>query len=708
MSPSIIWDERPVPKPPKISLSSPRQGIIRVAWDWKWTDANGVELSWSNNDDAWESTAEPSIYNIENTRASAWNIAGLDVGEWYVRVRLFKIEGEAKTYGTYSSMESIKLASTPSTPVLTISPDTITVGSKFSCYWSYTAIEGDEQLRAEIREATISQSGEISYGALIAKADSEQYKTLSIPDTWKAGEKHYLAVKVMTASGEDTNNWSAIRPISILQPIKATITSTSLINKTIVEDDSTTRTQLSLTDLPLHISSTGADSGGIVRYIIERADAFHVDRPDENDIYGFTGETVAMVEVPASRSYTLTTDIIVNTVKQYYTRSGTGTADDPYTYTEVLEPVASELKNYYEVTSFNFDYNIDVDDLLQPLNDSAKYYLIATHEDSYGQSDEASIHFEVHWDHQATMPIAQISPNIEDQVTFITPIQPDRYYKTKDTEIVTGTVYYTFAQEKKFFDMENLYEKSATEDVYFKTADTAVQLDKIYYRRTQVSSPVATQLGTYYVFGYVGDYVDIYRLSIDKPELIIQNGAFGTTYVDPYPTLGDMGGHRIVYKTDNDDYNDEYNQLAWTDYDEEEGNIIDLFATIIDFGDDKVILPYDLSLSYKWSKDFIETQYLGGAVQGDWNPAVSRSGSVKTRVSVQDNPEVLEQMRRLATYAGICHIRTPDGSSFAANIDVSEDREERKINMLASFTLDITRVDPEGFDGMTLAEWETQ
>lgn len=706
---NVVWDERPVPKPPKISLTSPRQGVIRVSWDWKWTDANGVELSWSENNDAWESTAEPSTYTIENTRASAWNIAGLDVGEWFVRVRMFKIEGEAKTFGTYSSIESIKLASTPSTPVLTISPEAIPVGSDFSCYWSYTAIDGDEQLQAEIKEATIDQSGAITYGALIAKVDSEQYKTIKMPDTWRAGDKKYLAVKIITSSGEDSNNWSAIQPISILEPITAHISDTSLVNKTIVEDDGDTRQQLSLTDLPLVVSSTGADSGGIVRYIIERADQFYIDRPDENDTYGFKGETVAIVEVPASRSYALTTDTNINPSKQYYTRSGTGTEDDPYEYIEVLDPVVADIRSYYEITSFNFDYEIDVDDLLQPLNDNAKYYLIATHEDSNGQSDEDSIHFEVHWDHQATMPIASVVPSVEDQVTFITPIQPDRYYKTKDVEITPDVSYSTFSlvNNPSQASLSTYYEKSSTEDVYFKTEDTIIET-KNYYKRTQVVNPVVGQLGTYYVLGYEGDNVDIYRLSIDKPELIVQNGTFGTTYVDQYPTLGDMGGHRIVYKTDNNDYIDEYNQLAWVDYDEEDGNILDLFATIIDFGDDKVILPWDLSLSYSWSKDFTETRYLGGAIQGDWNSAVSRTGSVKTRVAVQEDSAVLEQMRRLAMHAGICHIRTPDGSSFAANIDVSEDREERKINMIASFSLNITRVDPEGFDGITLDDWEAQ
>lgn len=99
------------------------------------------------------------------------------------------------------------------------------------------------------------------------------------------------------------------------------------------------------------------------------------------------------------------------------------------------------------------------------------------------------------------------------------------------------------------------------------------------------------------------------------------------------------------------------------------------------------------------------TKYLGGSVAGDWNTAVERTGTIKTRVAVQYDPELLSSMRRLANYSGICHVRTPDGSSYAANVNVSEDREEKKINMISSFSLDITRIDSEGFDGVTYTEW---
>ena len=135
---------------------------------------------------------------------------------------------------------------------------------------------------------------------------------------------------------------------------------------------------------------------------------------------------------------------------------------------------------------------------------------------------------------------------------------------------------------------------------------------------------------------------------------------------------------------------------------------MDVFSVLVDFEGEQISLPYNVSLSNRWAKDFQQTNYLGGSIQGDWNPAVTRTGSVST-VGIVDIDEredgTIEAMRRLANYSGICHVRTPDGSSYSANINVSEDREEKMINKLAQYSLEITKVDGQLLDGMTYEEW---
>jgi translation initiation factor IF-2 len=117
-----------------------------------------------------------------------------------------------------------------------------------------------------------------------------------------------------------------------------------------------------------------------------------------------------------------------------------------------------------------------------------------------------------------------------------------------------------------------------------------------------------------------------------------------------------------------------------------------------------VLLEFNTDLSHSWSKDFKETKYLGGSVQGDWNPAVSRTGTLKAVVTADDT-DTIEAMRRLATYAGICHVRTKDGSSYAADVQVSESYAQDSAHKIVTFNLSITRVDSDGYDGMTYAEW---
>ena len=200
------------------------------------------------------------------------------------------------------------------------------------------------------------------------------------------------------------------------------------------------------------------------------------------------------------------------------------------------------------------------------------------------------------------------------------------------------------------------------------------------------------------------DTCDIYRLSVDKPELIVKGGTFGETYVDPYPAIGEFGGHRIVCVTANGDYiatTNQGEQVAAVDVDDG----FEAKGTIIDFGGNQVQLDRNFDVSHKWDKDFEETVYLGGSVQGDWNPGVSRTASISTATITLVDAGKIQQMRRLAMYPGLCHVRTQDGSSFTADVQVSESRNHGEGGYVATYSISITRVDPQELEGVSLADW---
>ena len=224
-----------------------------------------------------------------------------------------------------------------------------------------------------------------------------------------------------------------------------------------------------------------------------------------------------------------------------------------------------------------------------------------------------------------------------------------------------------------------------------------VKIDE--YQRIAIITPIAPD-------NYAeGDVCDIYRLSIDKPELILQGAAFGTTYVDPYPGFGDSCGHRIVTRTANGDYITESNELAWFLCDSDVNDILEEDAMVIDVNGEQIDLPYDITLQNAWTKDFQRTTYLGGSVQGDWNPAVTRDISANTVIIRGEDLDEQISMRNLAGYAGVAHIRTPDGSSVACDIQIRESQsyDTKRI----SYSLAIKVVDPQAPDGMTYAEWNS-
>lgn len=251
------------------------------------------------------------------------------------------------------------------------------------------------------------------------------------------------------------------------------------------------------------------------------------------------------------------------------------------------------------------------------------------------------------------------------------------------------------------------------EDVYGQTAVASVPFEVHWTHQPEI--PVAdvvtdvdrkvTIISVSQPEGYeTGDTFDVYRLSIDYPELILKDCEYGVRYVDPYPAFGPYGGHRIVNRTINGDYITSDNLLAWTDTGEDEGDFLDYKKAVIEFDGKQIELEYNLDLSNSWKKDFKQTVYLGGSITGDWNPGVIRSLSLDTvHLNVLDD-NVIEDIRKLAVYAGVCHIRTPDGSSFACDIQVSE-KKSHENKFRNDYSLSISRVDSQTLEGMTYEEW---
>lgn len=615
--------------PTDVTISEgPREGTVRIGWSWTWSDATKAELSWSENEDAWESTKEPSSYTVQNRRALSWVIADLDVGQrWYFRVRLIDGSGEDDVIGPWSDIVSHDLSSVPDRPVLTLSKSVINEGEAVTGRWAYSSADDVTQAYAEICMVTFDTNHDPVYGDVIAHTDAGT--SMEIDQDWQTGTTYYLAVRTTASSGIQSA-WSEPVSLYVADPVTIAVEYPGLrfeyreVTVTEVYEDgewyrsearspSTTQAFLTsanaeaytnavtgsiaawITDtdtekvyklweivdplmlqtLPIQATITGAGDSGTTVLSIVRGSDYHIDRPDDTQFDGFEGETIM-------------------------------------TYSQMGEA---------EIT-------VEADDLIGSLDDGADYVLVATVIDEYGQTISARHAFYVNWTHKAVIPGVSVVMDKHQRIAKITPLA------------VTGILQ--------------------------------------------------------------SDTCDIYRLSADQPELIYRGAAFGETYVDPYPAFGDFCGHRLVTRTANGDYAT-VEGIGWYDAGYDDGDVLEDRKMVIDVNGDQIELPYNIELSNTWHKDFQRTEYLGGSVQGDWNPAVTRDLSARTVVLRGRDLDKILQMRDLAGYAGLAHVRTPDGSSMACDIQIRENMDYKSKRV--SYSLTIQAVDPEAPEGMTLEEW---
>lgn len=537
-------------------------GTVLVKWNWPWTDANLAEISWADHIDAWESTDEPSTYEISNLHAAQWRVSDLELGKkWYIRVRLGLANGEEVTYGPYCNPMTVDLAAAPDTPIMRLSSRIVKPGGKVTVQWVYGSNDGTLQNYAEIFQVigtTYTQ---------IANTKTAQHITLDTAKLgWAANTQHTLAMRVWSDSNKPSA-YSATTVLTIANPLTCSITTGTGF--------ATNSGALEMRSLPATITVTGAGTQGTTTLVIERAQSYDLETPDEEVHTGYDKETIYLNRYPGSGAIT-----------------------------------------------------INRSDLIGRLDDTAPYRIVATVEDTYGQTAEAKADFSVQWTTQAIMPTGTAVLDTTNEIAKITPTQP------------TGAS--------------------------------------------------------------AGATVDIYRLSADKPQLIYKGAAFGTTYVDPYPTIGEYGGYRLVYVTANGDFITSSLVPAVLDI----PLPYNIDYHIINFGDGEVDLAYNLTASDSWDKSFQQTRYLGGSVEGYWLKGATRSGSASTSLIAVTDDDVKASLRRLAAYTGLCHVRTRSGSNYTANVNVSEDMGYETAGKVVNFSLDFQGCDNPALDGMTLAEWE--
>ena len=691
-----------IPLPPSNVIATHLgEGNVMVTWDWKWTAAESAEVAWSDYSGALDSNEQPSSYIINNQKSGKLIVRNLELGKnWNFWVRLIKGENAS----IWSNIETVNLTSSPNIPSLNLSKENITIDETVTVSWAYVSTDNSPQGSAKICLCEIDQNGVISYDNIIAQIPNDEQQD---PETqyivldpksenlkWVPGNKYSLAIKVTSQSGLESEDWSEIATINVVEPISIGHMSTSLYPNVSVYNASSTysagnyvlrivpetedgkrniallykaivnisvpeewnaehwiiddnQSNLLLKSLPLTVDIEDNNDALSTLLRIERSQDYFLDRPDEGVNNGYEGEVTYELENGSSITYQydeISNPTVDNIATYYEYNESTGL----YDLTIDTEIVSG--KTYYSKSNYGIrHYEINQEDLFGYLDDGASYYLTYRISDEYDQYAELRYEFMVNWDHQAI-----------DSEDF-------QYANVVIEKVVTE------------------------EDVY----DVA---------KITINTPPAGM-------AMEGDCCDIYRISADGVVLLYENAQFGGTYVDPYPTIGEHGGHRVVYKTVYGDYIAADNSVAWIDFDDDSGDIVNSDGNIINYGDGFVKVMFNIDLSNNWSKDFQETHYLGGSIQGDWNAGISMSSTMSTNVMTNDWDSI-SRMRELAQYSGLCHVRTRDGMNYLADVQVSERipyetyyDPEGNTTHIGEYSLTITRIDPIEPDGMTLKDW---
>lgn len=354
-------------------------------------------------------------------------------------------------------------------------------------------------------------------------------------------------------------------------------------------------------------------------------------------------------------------------------------------------PSDSSAAGYEGETIFIGDYpndgskRITNDDLYNifktQFDDSCTYIMRAYATDNYSQVAEDSVEFMVDWDHQAVDPIGTVE--YKDNLGYIHVGVPEggvveEYFLTEDTTVDNYKIYYT------------------------RSLDPTTQ----EYKYTEVVEPNDEDIGTYYEKND-SDYVNIYRLSADSPELIYRKAPLGSTVIDPYPTIGQHGGYRLVFVTANGDYiANNPKHVAFLDI---EGGVNTKFQ-YINYSGGFIEFKYNVDLDISWNKQFTKTHYLGGSIEGDWDEGVEINGSLagNTFEDIEVEPDTYLQLRELGNTPDICRIRTIDGSNFTANINVSDSREHNHPGHMHSINLSYDKIDNPFEDGVLEEDWEDE
>ena len=102
-------------------------------------------------------------------------------------------------------------------------------------------------------------------------------------------------------------------------------------------------------------------------------------------------------------------------------------------------------------------------------------------------------------------------------------------------------------------------------------------------------------------------------------------------------------------------------------------------------------LPYNIEIADSYSKSTARRLHMDGVNNIYWNEGVTRTAKYSSQIIRLDSQQDIAAARQLARYPGSVFVRTPDGSAFEADVQISEMSTNYPLQL---FSLSITEVSP--------------
>lgn len=159
------------------------------------------------------------------------------------------------------------------------------------------------------------------------------------------------------------------------------------------------------------------------------------------------------------------------------------------------------------------------------------------------------------------------------------------------------------------------------------------------------------------------DRYDIYRMDGGKACLIGEGFPLTHTVIDAFAPFGDSEDlfYRIALRTIDGDV--EFADIEYT-----------LPSKILrfDWQGGTLELPYGNSIGDNYKKAVEFRQHMDGSVDGYWNKNIEHGASYSSSIIKLIQPEEVTLARQLARYAGAVFVRTPNGSAYSADVQVTD------------------------------------